>query len=111
MLENLIVNAIKHTPAGTRIWVGASRRNGEVILKVEDEGEGVPDELKLAIFEPFKQGVVNEGSPGTGVGLSLVAQFAKLHGGRAWVEDRTGGGASFRVALPTGMTASSEAAA
>jgi signal transduction histidine kinase len=100
MLENLIVNAIKHTPAGTRIWVGASRRNGQVILKVEDEGDGVPQELKVAIFEPFRQGEVNAGSPGTGVGLSLVAQFAKLHGGQAWVEDRKGGGASFQVALP-----------
>jgi signal transduction histidine kinase len=100
MLENLIVNAIKHTPAGTRIWVSAARRNGEVLLTVEDEGDGVPDALKLAIFEPFRQGAVNAGSPGTGVGLSLVSQFAKLHGGSAWVTDRKGGGAAFHVALP-----------
>jgi signal transduction histidine kinase len=39
-------------------------------------------------------------SPGTGIGLSLVAMFADLHGGRAWIEDREGGGASFRVFLP-----------
>jgi signal transduction histidine kinase len=101
IFENLIVNSIKHTPAGTRIWVGAVRRNGELMITVEDEGQGVPDELKGAIFEPFKQGTeVHKGSPGTGVGLSLVSQFAKLHGGRAWVEDRKGGGAAFFVVLP-----------
>ena len=53
-----------------------------------------------AIFEPFRQGPgPASASPGVGVGLSLVARFAELHGGRAWVEDRPGGGASFRVLL------------
>lgn len=100
IVENLVVNAIKHTPADAKIWVRATRRNGHLELAVEDAGDGVPDDLKLAIFEPFKQGRVPRHSPGTGVGLSLVSQFAKLHGGRAWVEDRAGGGASFRVVLP-----------
>jgi signal transduction histidine kinase len=68
---------------------------------VEDEGPGVPHELREAVFEPFRQGqTAAPHSPGVGVGLSLVARFAELHGGRAWVEDRRGGGASFRVFLP-----------
>jgi signal transduction histidine kinase len=100
MVENLVVNAIKHTPLDTRIWVKASRSNGVVRLTVEDSGPGVPDDLKTTIFEPFVQGKVPGHSPGTGVGLSLVSQFAKLQGGRAWVEDRRGGGASFKVILP-----------
>lgn len=100
IVENLVVNAIKHTPSDSRIWVKAVRRNRHVRIVVEDSGPGVPDALKEAIFEPFKQGDAPENSPGTGIGLSLVAQFAKLHGGRAWVEDRRGGGASFRVELP-----------
>jgi signal transduction histidine kinase len=55
------------------------------------------------VFEPFRQGPgPSEHSPGVGVGLSLVARFAELHGGAAWVEDRPGGGASFRVYLPEG---------
>jgi len=99
ILENLISNAVKHTPPQTKIWVKVSRRNGELHLVVEDSGPGVPDEIKQAIFEPFKQGKVKEHAPGTGVGLSLVAQFSKLHGGRAWVEDRKGGGASFHVVI------------
>jgi signal transduction histidine kinase len=50
------------------------------------------------VFEAFRKGKVD--SPGSGIGLSLVARFAELHGGRAWVQDRPGGGASFRVFLP-----------
>jgi signal transduction histidine kinase len=100
MVENLVNNALKHTPPQTKIWVKASRRNGELKLTVEDDGPGVPDEIKLDIFEPFKQGEVQSHAPGTGVGLSLVAKFAKLHGGRAWVDDRRGGGAAFHVVIP-----------
>jgi signal transduction histidine kinase len=70
---------------------------------VEDEGDGVPDELKTAIFEPFRQAPgLAQVSPGVGVGLALVARFAELHGGTAWVQDRPGGGSSFRVLLPEG---------
>jgi signal transduction histidine kinase/GAF domain-containing protein len=101
IVENLLANATRHTPAGSRIWVRALASNGGVLLVVEDEGTGVPDELKEAIFEPFRQGPGPAStSPGVGVGLSLVARFAELHGGRAWVEDRPGGGASFHVLLP-----------
>jgi two-component system OmpR family sensor kinase len=71
------------------------------IIVIDDEGIGVPDELKLTVFEPFNRGTSRDGNvPGTGIGLSLVAQFTALHGGRAWVEDRAGGGSSFRVFLP-----------
>ena len=110
ILENLLANTARHTPAGTRVWVRAESMDGGVLLAVEDEGLGVPEELKQAIFEPFRQGPRRTPhSPGVGIGLSLVARFAELHGGRAWVEDRGGGGASFRVFLPT--VSSQEAAA
>ena len=80
--------------------------DGGVLIAVEDDGGGVPAELRDAIFEPFRQGpTVQSHSPGTGIGLSLVSRFAVLHGGRAWVEDRDGGGASFRVFLPGGPIA------
>jgi signal transduction histidine kinase len=68
---------------------------------VEDDGPGIPPDLREAVFEPFRQGPSESShSPGAGVGLTLVARFAELHAGRAWVEDRAGGGASFRVILP-----------
>jgi signal transduction histidine kinase len=65
---------------------------------VEDEGPGVPDDLKPSIFEPFRQGENARG--GVGIGLSLVGRFAELHGGAARIEDRDGGGARFVVDLP-----------
>jgi PAS domain S-box-containing protein len=101
VVENLLVNAAKHTAPDARVWLRTARRDEGVLITVEDEGPGVPDDLKAAVFEPFLQG--NGGGdhvPGTGIGLSLVARFAELHGGRAWVEDRSGGGASFNVYIP-----------
>ena len=101
ILENLLANALKHTGPGTRIWVTVRSEGGGVLVLVEDEGIGVRDDLKAEVFEPFRQGdAVRRHAPGAGIGLSLVALFAELHGGRAWVEDRPGGGASFRVFLP-----------
>jgi signal transduction histidine kinase len=101
IVENLIANAVRHTPPGSRIWVRANREGTSTLLVVEDEGGGVPDDLKAAIFEPFRQAPgPAQVSPGVGVGLSLVARFAELHGGTAWVQDRPGGGSSFRVLLP-----------
>lgn len=101
IVENLIANAARHTRPEIAIWVRVwSERDGAVIA-VEDAGPGVAEDLQRAIFEPFRQGpTASPHSPGTGIGLSLVAMFAELHGGRAWVQDREGGGASFRVFLP-----------
>jgi PAS domain S-box-containing protein len=101
ILENLLINATKHTPAGTRIWVRTEVANSGTLLIVEDAGPGVPPELRTVIFEPFRQGNTPSHAPGTGVGLSLVSRFAHLNGGRAWLEERPGGGASFRVLLPS----------
>jgi PAS domain S-box-containing protein len=104
IVENLLSNAVRHTPAGTKIWLRASAQDGGMMLLVEDEGPGVPEDLREAVFEPFRQapGSSSEHSPGVGVGLSLVRRFAELHGGRAWLDERTGGGASFNVFLPGG---------
>jgi signal transduction histidine kinase len=98
IVENLLNNAARHTPAGTAVQVVVTERDKGVVVVVEDEGPGVPDDVKDEIFEPFRQGAGARG--GVGIGLSLVQRFAELHGGTARVEDRPGGGARFVVTLP-----------
>jgi signal transduction histidine kinase len=98
IVENLLNNAARHTPAGTAVQVLVTERDKGVVVVVEDEGPGVPDDVKDEIFEPFRQGAAARG--GVGIGLSLVQRFAELHGGSARVEDRPGGGARFVVTLP-----------
>ncbi|MFY9586449.1 MAG: MASE1 domain-containing protein [Actinomycetota bacterium] len=104
IVENLLSNAAKHTPAHTAIHVRSEDAPDGVVLIVEDSGPGVPPSLREDIFEPFRRGDFASHVQGTGVGLSLVARFARVNGGRAWVEERDGGGASFRVLLPRATT-------
>ena len=112
IVENLVVNAEKHAPGAGPVVVHAGPDRDGLLLVVDDAGPGVPDDLKDTVFQPFRRGPEAEHLPGVGLGLSLVARFAELHGGRAWVEDRPGGGASIRVILPatvtTGQAASAE---
>jgi signal transduction histidine kinase len=106
IVENLLLNTTRHTPPGTRVWVKALARGADLELIVEDAGPGVPAELAGTIFEAFRRGGNGQPAPtvahsrGVGIGLSLVARFAALHGGHAWVDERWGGGAAFHVLLP-----------
>jgi PAS domain S-box-containing protein len=100
IVDNLIVNAMRHTPVGTEITVRVEPETDGVLIAVDDRGPGVAVEDREAIFEVFRRGARSDQTAGTGIGLSLVAQFTALHGGRAWVEENPGGGASFRVVLP-----------
>ena len=104
IVENLLLNTTRHTPPGTRVWVKALARGPDLELIVEDAGPGVPAELAGTIFEAFRRGggsaPTMAHARGVGIGLSLVARFAALHGGHAWVDERWGGGAAFHVLLP-----------
>ncbi len=103
IIENLLRNAARHTPAGTPVLVRVDPTPDGCSLQVEDEGPGIPAELRESLFEPFRQGEdARRSGSGAGIGLSLVARFAELHGGAARVEDRPGGGARFVVLLPSG---------
>jgi signal transduction histidine kinase/DNA-binding SARP family transcriptional activator len=101
IVDELLANAAMHTPHGTPVWVRAHRHNTGIRLAVEDAGPGVPSELRTQIFERFRHSVRSrtQGSS-LGIGLSLVLRLAELHGGSAWVEDRSGGGSSFQIILP-----------
>lgn len=101
IVENLVSNAIRHSPPETPVWVRVEPAEDGATIAVDDAGPGIPDEMKQRVFEPFETGVTAPGrSAGVGIGLALVSQFATLHGGRAWVADRPGGGCAFRVWLP-----------
>ena len=101
IVDNLLANAMKHTPRGTLVWVSVREDDGGALISVDDAGPGIPEQERAAIFEPFRRGEnAPAHSPGVGIGLSLVSSFAELHGGRAWATEHDGGGASFRVWLP-----------
>lgn len=89
VLENLILNAAKHTPIGTPIWVSVALDDGEVELTVEDAGPGVPESLRTAVFEVFNRGTEGAGldPASSGVGLALVTRQVDLHQGRVGQPD------------------------
>jgi signal transduction histidine kinase len=99
IVENLLTNTGRHTPAGSHVWVRVRAQGDAVLIMVEDDGPGVPEELRRQIFEPFRQGGGERRGRGLGIGLSLVARFASLHDGWADVVEREGGGACFRAFL------------
>jgi signal transduction histidine kinase len=101
IVDNLVMNAAKHTPPGGPIDIRVDARGHDLLLVVEDEGPGIADEYKVEVFETFNRGPnVASMTPGAGIGLALVSRFAAIHGGRTWVEDAPGGGASFHVLIP-----------
>lgn len=99
ILANLLQNADRYAPKGSRVTVRVAPESAGGLLEVGDEGPGVPEGERAAIFQPFWRGAGRRGT-GLGIGLSLVAGFAEAHGGRAWVEPRDGGGSAFRVLFP-----------
>ncbi|MBW3603145.1 MAG: ATP-binding protein, partial [Actinobacteria bacterium] len=100
-------NAIRHADAGTTIRVsGDVWSPGVLQLRVDDDGPGIDAPYRDRVFGAFEHGEIEPHSPGAGVGLFLVARFAELHGGRAWVtETENGRGASFRVEPPLAQPA------
>jgi signal transduction histidine kinase len=102
VLRNLILNAIKFTENGGRIWVEASTKYNEVIVSVSDNGIGIKPEVKQMLFKKTSgystRGTANE--RGTGLGLILCKEFVEKHGGRIWLESELGKGTTFFFSLP-----------
>ena len=98
LVLNLIQNALVHTPPGTRVCVRLRSEDG-ALLEVEDDGPGVPAELRHRLFERFVRGHGDTGG-GSGLGLAIVRAVAETHGGSVELGQRAGGGARFVVKLP-----------
>lgn len=99
VLENLIGNAIKFTPAGGRVTVGAGHRPGEVLFWVSDTGCGIGPEALPHVFDRFWQ-VRREARAGAGLGLAIARGVVEAHGGRIWVESTPGRGSIFFFTIP-----------
>ncbi len=99
ILANLLENAREHGGGPVRVSLDRQGR-AAMVLAVDDAGPGVARGERSRIFERFARGSAARHRVGTGLGLSLVAEHAHAHGGEAWVEDRPGGGARFKVSFP-----------
>ena len=105
MVLNLLENAVRHTPPGTRISASTLSSNGEVCVIVEDTGPGISPELSTRVFERFVRGG-GDGAKGSGLGLAIVRAVAESHGGSVTLTPGEGGrGTRFVVRLPTGVVA------
>ena len=109
IVENLVGNAVKYTPETADVLVRMHADGSGIVIRVDDGGPGIGSELRETIFEPFRRGA-DVGVAGTGIGLSLVDRFSRMHGGRAWVEERPGGGCRFQVYLPSNAAHGTQAA-
>jgi len=100
ILVNLLDNAIKYTPEGGRVEIGAEALPGEICIMVKDTGEGVPAEDIPRIWDRLYRGDKSRAQRGLGLGLSLVKAITLAHGGSVALESAPGAGAKFTVHLP-----------
>jgi two-component system sensor histidine kinase KdpD len=100
VLINLLENAAKYTPADSVVEISAALEGGMLVLGVADRGPGIPKELIDRIFEKFYRLPREGAGAGAGLGLAICRGIVEAHGGRIWAENREGGGALFRFALP-----------
>jgi signal transduction histidine kinase len=101
VLLNLLSNALKFTPEGGRIDVGARLHDHVAEVSVADSGIGIAPADQDAVFEEFRQvGAADKKAEGTGLGLALSRKFIELHGGRIWVKSQVGQGSTFTFTLP-----------
>lgn len=99
MLVNLVENALRHTPPGAKIRVRTARQDGLSTVSVIDDGPGVPEAERERVFDRFHRLEASRSTPGSGLGLALVAAVARLHGGEAVLRDAAPG-LEARVSFP-----------
>ncbi|MDH4229566.1 MAG: HAMP domain-containing histidine kinase [Nitrospirota bacterium] len=100
VLYNLVSNAIKFSPENGSLELACHTDADFLELRVRDHGPGIPEAHREEVFEEFRQLPDGEAAGGSGLGLSITRKLVELHGGRIWVEETAGGGATFVVRLP-----------
>jgi signal transduction histidine kinase len=106
VFANLLDNAIKYTPPGGKVIIEARRDNGNVLVRVRDNGMGIPSEEQGKIWERLYRGDKSRSQRGLGLGLSLVRAIVRAHGGAANVTSQPGQGSEFIVSIPVEIPAS-----
>jgi signal transduction histidine kinase len=102
VIDNLIVNALKFTPAGGRVHLRLYQKADNLFIDVVDTGPGIPDSELPRIFDPFYRASKNTSVPrGTGLGLSVVKEVVAIHKGRIHVNSILGTGTTFTIELPS----------
>ena len=101
ILDNLIGNALEHTPAGGEVGVSLRTEEGFVVIAVQDSGPGVDDKDRPHLFDPFyRSRSTHKKGQHAGLGLAIAKRMVELQQGRIWVEDSTASGACFNFAIP-----------
>lgn len=101
---NLLDNAVKYAPPGTRVTVLVEEQKDDVLLSVEDQGPGIPMDLADRVFEKFFRIEDRKGQnvSGTGLGLAIVKEIVEAHDGRVWLKSEVGRGSTFFALVPKG---------
>lgn len=100
---NLMTNATKFTPEGGNVTLRACKREGELLVEVQDDGIGIAREEQTRLFKPYSRlSSDRQRHPGLGLGLALAKQVVELHGGKIWAESEPGKGSTFSFSLPLG---------
>lgn len=104
---NLLDNAVKYSPHGAAVTVRTGVEGDEALVSVRDHGPGIPADAREAVFDRFHRldASRTRATGGSGIGLSIVREIARAHGGRAWTEPAPGGGSLFIIALPVAPAA------
>ena len=100
VVDNLVTNALKHTPVGSRVEISIEAGERDVVLHVDDDGPGIAAPLRAALFDAYVRGDDSAVRPGSGMGLFLVRTFAEVQGGMVFCDESPLGGARFSVVLP-----------
>jgi PAS domain S-box-containing protein len=100
VLINLLENAVKYTPAGSTISIGAQQQDEMVMFWVQDNGPGIPSEDHERVFDKFTRLNPDNGPKGLGLGLAFCRLAVEKHDGQIWVESPEDGGARFKFTLP-----------
>jgi signal transduction histidine kinase len=102
VLLNLLTNALRHTPSDGSVAVHVQQMRDEVVVRVEDSGDGLEPDTRERMFERFWRSDEARSGSGAGLGLAIARALVEAHGGRIWAENRTEGGACVAFTLPAG---------